>query len=130
MDISLLLARVLGLTLLVTYASFLTHQKFYRYIAKDIPKHPSVLVISGFISLICGLLILQVHSDWSESWKSIITAFGWLLTFVGVCRLLFPELVLRFSAKLLQPKYQMLLTVTASLMGLLGAYLSYMGFAG
>lgn len=129
MDISVLLARVIGITFIVMYAGLLLNFKLYRRFVTSITEHPVILFLSGFISLVLGLLIIQVHNIWVFDWQGIITFLGWLLVFGGICRILFPQFVLKMSKKLFESVPEFLQFLSAILC-LLGLYLVYVGFTG
>lgn len=127
MDISHLLARILGIMMIVLYGGFLINQKFYQQIGKDMVKNPIFLLLSGFISLLCGLLIIQIHPFWVLNWTILITLLGWILILNGICRLVFPEHVLKLSHKLMD-RHLAFVNGGAVVMFLIGLYLSYIGF--
>lgn len=128
MDTSHLLARVLGMTFIVMYGGLLINHKFYRRIFQKLPQEELGLLLSGFIALIIGLLIIQVHSIWTFDWRGLITLFGWLIFLQGVVRILFPEQVLRLAQKIVNSKNSLFLTSASIIMFLIGLYLAYHGF--
>jgi hypothetical protein len=126
MEISYLLARVLGILFIVIAGAMLINQKFYMIVWQDVSKHPILLVISGFISLICGLLIINVHNIWIANWRGLITLFGWMFVIGGACRLIIPEIILKIWQKMMACRYT--ISIIAGIMLLIGIYLSYFGF--
>ncbi len=127
MEISHLIARIMGIMMIVLYGGVLLNQKFYQGLWHDIAKHPISLLLSGFISLLVGLLIIQVHSVWTTDWRVLITLLGWLLILSGIARILVPHSVLRLSRKVFElgPNF---INGTSGVMLLLGLYLTYKGF--
>lgn len=128
MDTSHMLARIFGIILIVLYSGVLLNQQLYKDIWEDVLKRPIILIFSGFINLLLGLLVVQSHSIWTFDWRGLVTLLGWLLIVSGVLRLLFPEHVLRFSRQLME-RYPMFLRYSAIVFLLIGVYLTIMGFA-
>lgn len=126
MEISYLLARVLGILFMVIAGAMLINQKFYMAVWQDVFKHPISLVLSGFISLICGLLIINEHNIWISNWRGLITLIGWMFVVGGACRLMIPEIILKIWHKLMAYRYT--ISIIAGIMLLIGIYLSYAGF--
>jgi len=129
MDTSILLARVIGLSMIVLYVSVLKNAHLYKGFIKSITEQPLFLLITGFINLLLGLLILQVHSVWGFDWRVSITIVGWVLFISGIIRLLFPEHAIRFSKKLLGLSPNILNAICIAL-SLVGLFLTYKGFVG
>jgi hypothetical protein len=126
MDISHLLARLFGVMMIVLFGGILLNQKFYSRLWQDISHHPFSLLISGFITLLLGLIVLQVHHIWVADWRGLITLLGWFFVLTGAVRILLPEMVLKIGQKII--KQPLAIISTASVMFLIGLYLTYMGF--
>lgn len=125
MDI--LLARVFGIVLMVAYGSVLLNLPFYKRLWADIPRQPLVLFMSGFIALVLGVLVLQVHNAWTFDWRGLITLLGWLLVLNGAWRLLLPQHALAFAEKISQNNDGLVYAISG-VMFAIGAYLAYVGF--
>ena len=46
-----------------------------------------VLYLSGLLSLLAGIAIVNLHNMWRADWRVIITVMGWLMTIGGIIRL-------------------------------------------
>lgn len=124
MDISIFLAKVLGLYLIImAIAVFVNIRKLSSTINDDsLP----FLFLSGAISLIVGLLIIVSHNIWEADWKVLITLIGWLAVIKAITRLVFPKHALKMIKRFL--KNTRSCQISAVVMLILGAYLSYVGF--
>lgn len=127
MDSSLLLARLLGVMLIVIYGGYLLNQTFYKQFWQNIADSPILLFLSGFIALLCGLLIIQFHNIWIWDWRVLITLLGWMLIFSGVARIIFPKTVLRVAQRLMTHSTSFV-NGAVGVMLLIGLYLAYQGF--
>lgn len=128
MDISHLLARLFGLVLVVIYGGLLINQKFYTSIWQNLLQQPLLLFISGFMALVLGLIVIQVHSIWALDWRGLITFLGWLMVFQGTMRLVFPETVLKIVKKIIDNQNFLFINIVSVIMLLIGLYLTYVGF--
>lgn len=124
MDISHVLARLFGIMMIVLFGGILINRKYYRHLWQDLSTHPFSLLISGFITLLLGLIVLQMHNLWVADWRSLITLLGWLFVVSGAVRLLLPEMVIKIGQKVTQ---EIILGI-ASVLLLIGLFLTYMGF--
>ncbi|MDP3990052.1 MAG: hypothetical protein Q8Q01_02495 [archaeon] len=119
-DISILLARFWGLFLLILGLIFLIRKK----LLKDIfimSKDNSFMLITGFMSLIVGLITLILHNLWALDWRVIVTIFGWLSLAKGIVRLGSPNFT-RKTIKLFKDK-SLLINGLLILMIILGGWL-------
>jgi hypothetical protein len=125
MDTSLFLARLLGPVLVVLAIGLLTRQDAWRAMAREFTSSAPLLFLSGFMTLLGGLAVVNTHNVW-EGWPVIITVFGWLAVVGGIARMLFPETVVGISERMLGNKTY--LTVAGVVEGLIGLWLCYVGY--
>jgi uncharacterized membrane protein len=125
MDTSLFLARLIGPVLVVLAIGLLTRQDAWRSMAKEFTASRPLLFLSGFMTLLGGLALVNTHNVW-EGWPVIITIFGWLALIGGIARMLFPETVVGISERMLNNKTY--LTVAGIVEGLIGLWLCYVGY--
>ncbi len=91
MRTSLLIARLIGPVLSVIGIGMLANGPVYRQMAGQFLAGYPFIYFSGILALIAGLIILNMHSDWTPDWRSLITAIGWFLTGVGTFRIIAPQ---------------------------------------
>lgn len=128
MELSYLLARIIGIALIVIYTGVLLNRNTYATFWPALTNSPVTFFITGVISLILGLIIIQIHNIWVPDWRVIITIIGWLGFISGALRILLPELVLQFGNKFFEDKEYKLVTGIAGLLVAIGAYLTYIGY--
>jgi hypothetical protein len=127
MDITIYLARIIGISFIVLYGGFLLNNKYYLNHIGSLAKQPFMIMLSGLLSLVFGLIILQLYSDWTSDWRSLITAVAWLLVLSGVMRLLFPSILLKVFDSI--HKHISFINSSTLIMFLIGVYLTFIGFA-
>ena len=124
MEVSIFLAKVMGIYMIIICLSLLVNQKYYQGMVKDFSKNPLLMVFGGFISLIIGLLIVLSHNVWS-GWQIIITIIGWLAIVKGILYLLLPDFANDLAKKF---NVENIFNLTAFSNIVLGAVLLYAGF--
>jgi hypothetical protein len=125
MELSIFLAKLLGLYFLVCAVLCLFRKKQIEAAAKDMASSKGTLAVSAEISLIFGLAIVIDHSIWEYSWRGLITLIGYLMILKAVLRFAFPSTVKKMVSKCMGSAYWLTLIV----LFLIGIYLTYCGFA-
>jgi hypothetical protein len=125
---SIFIAKLMGPILLVVGLSVLIDEKSMRAIAKEVLGSRALIYIFGIIDLLLGLVLVTVHNVWAWDWRLIITVIGWLSLVRGLVRILCAPWVMKNAAKMLK-KEGLLMGVTIVML-ILGAVLSYYGYAG
>ena len=126
MDTSLFLARLIGPIFVVLAIGLLVRQDSLRAMASDFISSRPLVFLTGFLTLLGGLALVNTHNVWEAGWPVIITILGWLSVIGGVARMLFPETVMGIGEKMLKDKT--ILTVAGAAEGLLGLWLCYVGY--
>lgn len=125
MILSLFLAQLLGIFLTVTCASALFNHKLVSRLIKELSENYTLIIFSGFVSLLVGLLLVLLHNVWTYDWRVLITLIGWLAVVKGIARLFFPDKVLKIAARVSLNFYLIICAVFL----LIGVYLTYIGFS-
>jgi hypothetical protein len=125
LDISIFLAKALGVYLLVVSSGMLVNSNSIKPILTDFLKNQGLLYVSGFVALIVGILIITSHNIWVADWRVLITIIGWMSFLKGTWLVVAPQ-----AGHMLMAKWMKNHTayVVAALVDLaLGAYLYYAG---
>jgi hypothetical protein len=126
MDTSIFLARLIGPLLVVLAIGLVLRQDSWRTMAKEFIASRPLVFLTGFLTLLGGLALVNTHNVWDAGWPVVITIFGWLAVVGGIARMLFPETVMGIGQKMLDNKTY--LTVGGVVEGLLGLWLCYVGY--
>lgn len=124
MDLSIFLAKVMGLYLVIGGVATLINYKTFRDAVKDFAKSRIIPLLSGVLALMIGLLLVVSHNVWEGGWPVIITVIGWLAVLEGILYLVFPG-ALKWIAKKITSTWYVVFGVVYIL---LGAYLCYVSF--
>ena len=89
--------------------------------------HPGILFyLSGLLSLLAGLAIINLHNTWHADWRVIVTVIGWLMTIGGVIRIIAPQVAIAIGSTIYSGRASAV--VAALIVGTLGAFLSFKGY--
>jgi len=91
MQTSQAIARLVGPVFSAIGIGMLANDATYRQMAAQFLAGYPFIYFSGILALVGGLAILNTHPDWTRDWRSAITLLGWLMTMVGVYRIIAPQ---------------------------------------
>jgi hypothetical protein len=127
MQTSIFLARLLGPPLLLVGAGILFNPHAFRTMANEVVKSLTLVYLFGLLDCTGGLAIVLVHNVWIASWPVLITLMGWLMFIRGATRILTPETVMRYGAKIIIRNKQFI-PAAGVVTGLLGLIFCYFGY--
>jgi hypothetical protein len=125
MELSIFLAKVLGLYLVIVPLAVLVNRKHLPRLVEEFSTNVGLNILASIFALVLGLLLVVSHNVWTADWRVLVTILGWLTLAKGVVRLLFLERMQKLSALSLKPWWAVVLV----LLVLVGLYLSYVGFS-
>ena len=126
MDRSLFLARLIGPTFAAIALGMLINLGMYETMIAE-ALHPGILFyMSGLLSLLAGLAIINLHNTWGADWRVIVTVLGWLMTVGGVIRIVAPQVAIAIGSTFYSGRASTI--VAALIVGTLGAFLSFKGY--
>jgi hypothetical protein len=89
--------------------------------------HPGVVFyLSGLLSPLAGLAIVNLHNRWQVDWRVIITVLGWLMTIGGIMRIVLPQFTVAVGSTIYGGRTSTIMG--ALVVGTLGAFLSFTGY--
>lgn len=127
MDRSLFLARLVGPTFVVVAVGMLFNLGMYESMIEEALKVGILFYLSGVLSLLGGLAIVNLHNRWQMDWRVIITVLGWLMVFGGIVRIVMPQVAISLGSAIYGSHASTL--VVALIVGTLGAFLSIKGYS-
>ncbi|QLZ67670.1 hypothetical protein FOLKNPGA_00443 [Legionella sp. PC1000] len=126
MDKSKFLSKVLGIYLIiVSLAMFANLQQFTIYV-QELLKDAPLMLVTGFWTLIIGLLMVVSHNVWQWNWRLLITLIGWIILLKGTSMIFYPHYVDRATLVFMQDTSMAYSAAGFEL--ILGIILSYLGF--
>lgn len=123
MEISLVIAKVLGVYFVVSGFFMIFRGKTLTHMLKDFADHPAVVYLTGTILIFLSTLVLLENNIWDGSWRTIITVIVWATLLKGLTYLFAPQLIEKMATK------KMLKSVsTYGVIAIVaGAYLFFLG---
>ncbi len=126
MDRSLFLARLVGPTFVAIALGMLINLGVYESMIAE-ALHPGILFyLSGLLSLLAGLAMVNLHNTWHLDWRVIITVLGWLMTIGGIIRIVLPQTAIAIGSTIYSGRVPTI--VIALIVGALGTFLSVRGY--
>ncbi len=91
MDTSKFLARVIGIYMLIISVGFLINIKELTGHVQNMINNPELMFVTGFFTLIIGILLVVSHNIWECNWKVIITIIAWIVLLKGASLVFYPR---------------------------------------
>jgi hypothetical protein len=126
MDRSSFLARLIGPTFVAIALGMLINLSIYERMIAEALRPGILLYLSGLLSLLAGLAIINLHNTWHMDWRVIITVLGWLMTIGGIIRIVAPQVTIAIGSTVYSGRAPTI--VVALIVGALGAFLSVKGY--
>jgi len=121
-----LFARVLGPYLVIAMAVFAARMPDLRELFAAFESNPMLVWVTGAFTLLTGLVIVALHQQWKGAAAIIVSALGWLTTIKGFVILAFPGSYAAVAD--MMTGGSKLFIADAILVGLIGLYLTYVGW--
>jgi uncharacterized membrane protein HdeD (DUF308 family) len=99
MDTLLIVAKVLGVYLIVSGLFLIFRGKTVPHLMKDFFDHPAIMYLAGAILIFLTVPLLLQYNIWDGTWRTIVTIFIWAVFVKGVAYILAPEMLQRMMTK-------------------------------
>lgn len=90
-----ILARILGVVLLVLSAGALINRQFFQSLCLELYKQYFSVVLVAVLILISTISAILVHNNWSFDLVGVITLILWMVFVASAVCILFPECFIR-----------------------------------
>ena len=125
MELSLLIARIIGIVYLSFGIGLIISNKYYKREVINIYDNASYILFIGILASLIGYLIISYHNVWEWSWRVLVTLYGWLALAEGILVLIFPRFV-SWIKPMLKPKViDWVITPISIFMGLIFVYFGF-----
>ena len=99
MEISLIVAKVLGLYLVVSGLFLIFRGNTIPHLLKDFFGHPAIIYLTGVILVFLSAIFLVQNNIWDGTWRTIVTIFAWLVLIKGIAYIFVPDLLQKIVTK-------------------------------
>ena len=104
MDVSVFLAKFLGLYFIIACGSVLVRRERILVTMEQWMENSALMMLGGMLATTFGLLILLFHNVWSLDWRILITLIGWISLAKGVSLFYFPAKMKEIARKMVECK--------------------------
>lgn len=122
-----LIAQALSLYFFVMGIAMLVNSKRFASVFSEVASSSSLLLFSGVIALLFGIVIIVSHNVWLWEWQVFVTLAGWLAFLKGACLLIAPTNFISWFRPLFTAKY---IQYIGYFLIMLGAIFGFFGFIG
>lgn len=126
MDTSKFLARVIGIYMVIVSSGFLINLKELTDHVQNMINNPELMFITGFFTLIIGILLVVSHNIWQLNWRLIITIIAWLVLLKGASLVFYPRFLDALSEQFIRNPTVAYVSIVIDL--IIGLVLIYFGF--
>ncbi|MEP0984311.1 hypothetical protein [Ekhidna sp.] len=124
MELSIFIARILGILYLSVGIGFFLFREYYVLALRKILNNPGYALLGGFMAIVGGMAMVTYHNHWVNDWRLIITIIGWIALIKGIILIMFPTFLDIFKG-ILQVRKGKGLTIAIVLFGLIFIYLGF-----
>lgn len=71
---------------------FVDTSQFMTYVA-NLLHNPPLMFITGFFTLILGILLVVGHNIWVWNWRVIVTLISWIVLIKGISIIVYPHVI-------------------------------------
>ncbi|MES2014653.1 MAG: hypothetical protein V4437_02450 [Patescibacteria group bacterium] len=100
MELTVLLSRIFGMYLIIMAIMIFTHRKGLMVSVEAMFKEHFAQLVAAMVSILGGLIFINVYQDWSSVPAGIISTIAWLILIKGLLYAFFPEVRLAKFTKL------------------------------
>jgi hypothetical protein len=123
---TLLLARIIGVYMVIGGAAVLADRRRIMLAVVALTKERFAQLMAGVFALFVGLIIINIHTDWSSLPAAVISLMGWLALLKGIAYLLLPASTMeKMMQSFMDRKWFM---IDGLLVIVIGAYLAGFGY--
>ncbi|MGB4076549.1 MAG: hypothetical protein WBK28_02495 [Minisyncoccia bacterium] len=126
MELTIFFAKVLGLYMLIAGLAIFINKRHIMGAIVGLMHERAAQLIGGLIALILGLVVVNLHNEWSTLPAALISLIGWVGVLKGIAYLFLPEAMLAKLMKSLTERSWYLADGIVAV--ILGLYLSGFGF--
>lgn len=97
MELPFLVAKMLSVVYIAAGIAAVSGTITFSRIVEDFEKSQGLTFISGFITLIIGMLLVRYHNIWARDWTVLITIVAWMSLLKGIMLIVFPQSISYFK---------------------------------
>ena len=101
---STFIAQAIAVSYLTIGLGLMLNKDYYRRFFQDYYTETSAMLLSGFLGLMIGFILIALHNVWASNWTILITLIGWLSLIKGILIIIFPEKIKQLTKLIRNPE--------------------------
>ncbi|QQR83976.1 hypothetical protein IPJ72_02135 [Candidatus Peregrinibacteria bacterium] len=97
MNLSIFIAQIFALLMLGTGIAAIRGSIQFNKMIDEFVKSPALTFVTGFFTLLIGMIVIHVHNVWVKDWTVLITLLGWASAVKGFLFIAYPESLKSFK---------------------------------
>jgi len=97
MEFSILVARILALTYIAAGVAAVRGRITFEKMVEEFERSQALTFVTGFLTIVIGMLMVQYHNIWVRDWTVLITIVGWMSLLKGIMLIAFPQVIVSFK---------------------------------
>lgn len=89
---------------------------------KEFEKSPTLTILSGYIAIIFGMILVSYHNVWVKNWTVLITIISWIMLVEGIIIVLMPRSILYMKKFIIESRFWGIFMIV------FGSMFGYFGF--
>lgn len=126
MDVSKFLSKAIGIYLIIVSIAMLVNMHQFTVNVNNLVNNAPLMFVTGFFTLILGILMVLSHNIWQWNWRVIITIIAWISLLKGASIILYPQFIDKSTILFIQNIN--IAYIAAGFDFVLGVLLTYFGF--
>lgn len=122
MEITIIVAKILGIYLVVSGLFIVIKGKTIPHLLKDFFDHPATVYLTGIILIFLSSMYLIQYNIWDGTWKTLVTLVAWAVMLKGLGYIFVPKALGESSIR----KYRSLFGVYGLMAIIVGIYLFFL----
>lgn len=119
MEITFLIAKIMGIYMMVSGFVLILKGKSLIMIMKDFYDHPALMYLTGTILIFLSSIYLIQFNLWDFTYRAVVTIFVWLIMLKGLSYIFIPKFLSEIPIK----KYQKYFVLYGFVSIFVGVYL-------
>jgi len=125
MDISIFLAKIMGIYMLVLGLVLLKKPSLQK-VVNELSRDEGLRFVLGLFTFIMGIVLITVHNFWTGDWRVAITLVSWIIFLKGLASVWLEEKSYRNWVDKFSTKN--MVTASGIITLIAGLFLTYVGF--
>lgn len=97
MELSQFVAKIIAIVFISASIAALSGNVSFKKLMENFEKSYGLTFMTGFMTIICGMILIEFHNTWTKDWTVLITIIGWTSVLKGITLIAFPQIIPAFK---------------------------------